>query len=324
MSSPTRVVSPSSISSYDYFSAHSHAKDSSESDQSYGTLSDETSSNDDEIVLSFSEISFSSMSFSGILSQHPDIPRSPGAFSDDEFILMSRPRTPSRSAVISAGTRGSDTSTSEDELAASFAAFSLTIANTGASAGKKKRRTRKKRAAAAAASSSAVETKAVKPKKKAKSQVQASSPASVTPQTAQSKTARRKARKTAARATAPLCPARPGFGDRPVVDDVSKTGDYAGVTCTTMRTSTYLRTFPISLSHLVPHSLPLSFLSDPASKSGTSNLTLLQALIIELGLCPSALSPSAASFSFHNLPSLPHSLRAAKALLKSARIPECV
>ncbi|KZT03490.1 uncharacterized protein LAESUDRAFT_659514, partial [Laetiporus sulphureus 93-53] len=46
-------------------------------------------------------------------------------------------------------------------------------------------------------------------------------------------------------------------------------------------------------------------------------LQLLQALIVELGLCPAALQPSAGALSFPSLPALPHSLRAAKALLKS-------
>lgn len=43
----------------------------------------------------------------------------------------------------------------------------------------------------------------------------------------------------------------------------------------------------------------------------------MQALIIELGLCPTASVASAQSTSFYNLPSLPRSLRAAKALIKS-------
>ena len=49
-----------------------------------------------------------------------------------------------------------------------------------------------------------------------------------------------------------------------------------------------------------------------------SDLTFLQALIIELGLCSDTASAeqSASETSFANLPSLPRSLRAAKALLK--------
>jgi hypothetical protein len=49
-----------------------------------------------------------------------------------------------------------------------------------------------------------------------------------------------------------------------------------------------------------------TFLSSPESRASTSPLRLLQAFIIELGLCPA--SPA---------PALPASLRAAKALLKS-------
>ena len=59
-----------------------------------------------------------------------------------------------------------------------------------------------------------------------------------------------------------------------------------------------------------------SFLSNPSAKSGAAHLRLLQALIVELGLCPSAFNPSS-PLSFNSLPSLPHSMRAAKAMLKS-------
>lgn len=57
----------------------------------------------------------------------------------------------------------------------------------------------------------------------------------------------------------------------------------------------------------------LSSSSDETAKK--SNLTLLQALIVELGIC--AASPSGSEQSFYHLPSLPRTIRAAKALLKS-------
>ena len=49
-------------------------------------------------------------------------------------------------------------------------------------------------------------------------------------------------------------------------------------------------------------------------------MTLLQALIVELGLCSTtAAEPSSGSEqSFYHLPSLPRTIRAAKALLKSS------
>lgn len=58
----------------------------------------------------------------------------------------------------------------------------------------------------------------------------------------------------------------------------------------------------------------LSSSSDDTNKK--SNLTLLQALIVELGVC-SATSSSGSEQSFYHLPSLPRTIRAAKALLKS-------
>lgn len=59
------------------------------------------------------------------------------------------------------------------------------------------------------------------------------------------------------------------------------------------------------------------FLSTPSEKTkSSSDLTLLQALIIELGLCPTTASVGSEQ-SFSSLPSLPRSLTAAKALLKS-------
>ena len=60
-----------------------------------------------------------------------------------------------------------------------------------------------------------------------------------------------------------------------------------------------------------------SFLSSPSEGPKTkSDLTFLQALIVELGLCSA--TNSTAEQSFYHLPSLPRSIRAAKALLKSS------
>ncbi|THH01702.1 hypothetical protein EW026_g1035 [Hermanssonia centrifuga] len=87
-----------------------------------------------------------------------------------------------------------------------------------------------------------------------------------------------------------------GLGERPIVDDVSEAGDS--------------RVYEDAVQYVS------TFLSSPSEKAkGSGNLTLLQALIIELGLLPT--SSSTTSSSFYNLPSLPRSLTAAKALLKS-------
>lgn len=57
--------------------------------------------------------------------------------------------------------------------------------------------------------------------------------------------------------------------------------------------------------------------ADPSTKAGIPKLAFLQALIIELGLYPAVPAQTANASSFFSLPSLPNSLRAAKALLKS-------
>lgn len=63
--------------------------------------------------------------------------------------------------------------------------------------------------------------------------------------------------------------------------------------------------------------LARSFLSLPSEESKKkSDLTFLQALIVELGLCSPA-SSSGHEQSFYHLQSLPRSIRAAKDLLKS-------
>ena len=63
--------------------------------------------------------------------------------------------------------------------------------------------------------------------------------------------------------------------------------------------------------------LLVRFLSTPAHEAkAKSDLTLLHALIVELGLC-TASSTESPNTSLSNLSGLPRSLRAAKALLKA-------
>ncbi|TFY62417.1 hypothetical protein EVJ58_g3878 [Rhodofomes roseus] len=119
---------------------------------------------------------------------------------------------------------------------------------------------------------------------------------------------RRKAQRLAEKAAASASPpaftqaieaTEAGLGERPIVDDVSEAGDLA-----------------VTGAYEDAVSFINSFLSNPTAKSGAVHLRLLQALIVELGLCPSAFN-AASPLSFPSLPSLPHSMRAAKALLKS-------
>jgi len=90
----------------------------------------------------------------------------------------------------------------------------------------------------------------------------------------------------------------PGLGARPIVDDMSErsseVGDEGALSSIYEDAGKYITTF----------------LTNPTSRDRVCHLTLLQALIIELGLCspPSASSP----------PTLPGSLKAAKALIKSS------
>ncbi|KAI0646885.1 hypothetical protein C8Q79DRAFT_908555 [Trametes meyenii] len=298
MSSPFRALSPgSSLSSYDYFSSHSRSisqdtASSGESD-SYGTVSDDASS-DDEIVLSFSDISSLE-----VLSQLPDGPRTPGVFSDDEFVIMSRPRTPR-----------------EDDLVTSFSALSFAASSarsqprssrsnstkSSPSSKSSRRRVKKKRAAAPApdngvAPSSPSSTKAIA--KASKESLKSQSPTKV----------RRRAKRAAARAAAAGSPNVAGLGDRPIVDDVSEAGsEYPSV---------YV---PPSVYESAQSYVSSVLSADPTVQKGASKLAFLQALIIELGLYSSVsaqMTGPASHSSFFSLPSLPSSLRAAKALLKS-------
>ncbi|EJF65685.1 hypothetical protein DICSQDRAFT_123871 [Dichomitus squalens LYAD-421 SS1] len=230
MSSPLRALSPgSSLASYDYFSAHSRShsdpRDSSSGDSdSYGTLSDDGSS-DDEILLSFSELSSADLrSQRGALT--------PALFSDDEFVLMSRPRSPA----------------SGDDLTASFSELSLSSRSrgyghrrvaSGSSTGSAKsqasypnsspkRRNRKRRAAQTPGNGRAEDGQhhGQQPQGNGESydaKLKHHSPSK----------ARRKARRAASQAVAAgqtqdlaLVPAYPaaGLGDRGIVDDVSEAG----------------------------------------------------------------------------------------------------
>ncbi|KAH9946266.1 uncharacterized protein BXZ73DRAFT_95768 [Epithele typhae] len=309
MSSPLRALSPpSSLSSYEFFSYQPHARTqpaaraiSSDSD-SYASLSDpDDGSSDDEILLSFSDLSSADFR-----SQRAE-PRTPAVFSDDEFVIMSRPRSPASASA-----------SDDDDLTASFSALSVSVAST---------RSSRRRAASngAARAPSSTIAKAPAPSSPAKSSDGAASPkrrnrkrqqasnhapdashspnadaaASQNPGKAASdlakrhspSKARRKARRAAARAAMISPSPAAGLGDRPIVDDVSEAG------------SEYLYV-PPELYKSAQRYVSSVLSADPTTKAELSKLEFLQALIIELGL-------------FTGLSALPSSMRAAKALLKS-------
>ena len=216
MSSQIRALSPgSSLSSYDFFShSRNGSRVSSGSEGSEGsyTASEDNGSSDDEQIL----LSFSDLSSADFRSQRGE-PRTPAIFSDDEFVLMSRPRSPESDA--------------SSDLTESFSALSLSQASIvsqvhrrgksdgsaqgkgASSGGSPKRRSRKRRTAQApgnAVASGATLTKTE------------SSPES--PKHHSPSKARRKARRAAARAAALSPSPAAGLGDRPIVDDVSEVG----------------------------------------------------------------------------------------------------
>ncbi|RPD79890.1 hypothetical protein L226DRAFT_184370 [Lentinus tigrinus ALCF2SS1-7] len=273
MSSSIRARSPrSSLSSYDFFS-HSRtgsrvvSSGSEASSGSYGSASEDDGSSDDEILLSFSDLSSADFR-----SQRGEL-RTPAIFSDDEFVLMSRPRSPESDA--------------SSDLTESFSALSLSQASIVSQV---HRRSRKRRAAQApgnAVTSGAAPTKTL------------SSPES--PKHHSPSKARRKARRAAARAAA-LCP-RPaaGLGDRPIVDDVSEAGSE----------SPYIHQ---ELYQSAQRYVSSVLSADPSTQMNMPKLAFLQALIIELGLYSPVYDEDTHEPEY---PSLPNSMRAAKALLKS-------
>ncbi|CDO70729.1 hypothetical protein BN946_scf184798.g44 [Trametes cinnabarina] len=299
MPSPIRALSPAdSAASYDYFShsrsaSHDGSSKSSGSG-SYGTVSDDISSDDDDqIVLSFSDISALEM-----VSQRGDAPRTPGVFSDDEFVIMSMPTTPR-----------------EDDLTTSFSALSVSassaraILQTGTSStnnspsSKAARKHAKRKSPVSASPSTGTIASGSNP-------ATAAVPSSSVKTSSKSKKKKAKKAKKAARAAAPAKRASAeGLGERPIVDDVSEAGlEYPTV---------YV---PPAVYESAQSYVSSVIAAAPSTKSSGAKLAFLQALIVELGLYPSQSTLTASSSSpssFFSLPSLPSSMRAAKALLKS-------
>ncbi|KAH9930968.1 uncharacterized protein B0H18DRAFT_1116664 [Fomitopsis serialis] len=307
------MLSPNSMSSYDYISARSAA--SSTWADSFGTVSD-FYSDEDEILYRVSSLSSSIVS--GMVSQRgmPSRARSPAVFSDNsDYIVMSRARSPASSDATSSDSRGGI----EAELSAAISSLSISrVPNHTPLTAPTATRFNLHRALGMHPVHSAGPT--VQPRKFRQSKAKkiaaaqreqassADSSMNATYSDKKDRVKRRKERRKAQRqadraaASAPAQSteaAEAGLGERPIVDDVSEAGDLA-----------------VTGAYQDAVSFINSFLSNPTTKSGAAHLRLLQALIVELGLCPSAFSPSS-PLSFPSLPSLPHSMRAAKALLKS-------
>jgi len=322
-------MSPASLSSsYDYVSARSNSQS-----ESFGVLSDDTASDIDEIVWSISDLSVSSLSMSGSLAQQGLRARSPATFSEEDYIVLSRARSPAH-FVASPGSPNSLSSdvarAIEQELSAAISALSLTQATPKASAtaalvptrfdihralsipadtssssarssSQKKGKKGKAVSPEHPAGGAGRTPKARKEKKKAKAS-SAAVPGSSPPSSPSKKKVKTPTKKANAAGPTHVQVSSPSAEQRAIVDDVSEIGDAPADALIYQDAVAYIS----------------SFLSNPTTKSGASNLKLLQALIIELGLCPSALLPCPTnSVPFPSLPSLPHSLRAAKALLKS-------
>ncbi|KAI0797822.1 hypothetical protein C8Q75DRAFT_20866 [Abortiporus biennis] len=281
-STSPRLLSPTS--SFDYISSIVHSREhSSDSSDSYTSLSSDVSSDEDEIVWSFSDIS----AISGSPSLRSQRPLSPATFSDEDVIVVSRPR--SRAHRFQSLTVEGSGENNMEALSQTLATLQIKTSN--------KHSKKASRSANAAATASTTSSPSKKRSKKRKSATNGAAVTSTT-STAEAQVVsapsspkkKRGKRKSPALAPAALADDADGLGERPIVDDISEAGDDKTVVSGYEEARQYVT----------------SVLSDPASKTA-SNLTLLQALIIELGLCPAAAAQE----------TLPRTLRSAKAFLKS-------
>jgi hypothetical protein len=256
-------------------------------------------SSDDEIVLDITDFSISSSGSSFITSS-----------SEDDYIVLGRPgwpssrlSTPSISTPISV----------MGELIPDFAQLSIgplsssTSSQPSRSAGKKKKSKTKakvEKAKAKPANTTTTATTAAQAPRTANAPPKKSSCRSKTKQkplsTAASKVSQ-PSTKSSSKVKVKSRPAAHGLGSRPIVDDVSENGQEEG--SVTAAVSMYDE----AVKYIN------TFLSNPSIKDSRSRLTLLQSLIIELGLC----TPPPRTCQATPTSAVPGSLTAAKALLKS-------
>ncbi|KDR81765.1 hypothetical protein GALMADRAFT_207176 [Galerina marginata CBS 339.88] len=274
--------------SYDMVSDHSG---SSSMSQSLRLVDDDDS--DDEIVWSVSEGSLSPSSSESDES----------APSDEDYVVLSRPRSPTAlvtglSTPIDDETFGLHTPVTAS-ISLVEAMNSLSLTSSGPSPKKSKKKAKKVKAAKQAPTTP---SKQQKPKTKKKA-VAVRSAGNVYPSPAPSP-------KAAKRKPAPVHPIQEkggndwfeemsvmkftGLGERPIVDDYSDRQSIISYETESVASPTLYEEASVFIS---------SFLSNPDAKNdAVCKLALLQSLIIELGLAT---------------PSLPESLTAAKAFLKS-------
>ncbi|KAJ7109196.1 hypothetical protein C8R44DRAFT_986232 [Mycena epipterygia] len=277
-SSPTM----SSASSFDIVSSRSRSSTTSSHSHSHSIDMYSDDDSDDEIVWSVSEESLSASSAESNFS----------LASDDDFVVLSRPRSASNAVPTPATPDGANT---PNNLASDLARLSVSEVSATI------RRNKKAAAAAAVGKPGSQDTGAASPKRRNRKAASARSDASshsaspspsptpvsdrpssvATLRKAASPARRRRKHKVAAG----------GFAARPIVDDISEQPDSGSE-----RGDSELA---VPSMYEAAASYINSFLADPTS---VCRLTLLQSLIIELGLASS---------------SLPASLTAAKAMLKS-------
>lgn len=257
-SSPSsRLIS--SVSSFDYLTAsthsHEHSREGSggeSSDSSYISVSDEISSEDDEILLSFSEVSspIRLSSPSPAISQRA---QSPNTFSDDDYVVFGGVKTPEGHGRFESFAAGGSAVANVETLTQTLAQLNLREGRPRKARSKRfapqhqqradalddvasvrlvsqapspHRHTRKPRRPAAAAHSSDSEGSSSDASNPVKSPSTPKSKKSKKKKAASPKSSPSKA------SVAPVLPKakRSGLGERPIVDDVSEAGDHRPTT----------------------------------------------------------------------------------------------
>ncbi|KAJ7489886.1 hypothetical protein B0H11DRAFT_2010831 [Mycena galericulata] len=285
ITSISAIPSSPSMSSASSFDMVSDSRSRSSS-QSFEIDLDDS---DDEIVWSVSEES--SISSSGLSAE-----RSISPASDDDFVVLSRPRSPRASnAQIRVPTPTADGAATPNDLASDLARLSVNQVSAtirrnkkavAAAAKLQDAGASKRRASNAASKSGAMsqpQSKSPSPTPPTPVSDRPSSVATLRTGSPSGKAGRRRRRNKNG------SPSAGGFGARSIVDDISEQPDSASE----QGENDFASLYEAAASYIN------SFLADPTS---VCRLTLLQSLIIELGLAST---------------SLPASLTAAKAMLKS-------
>jgi len=272
LSSPTISTS----SSFDMLSVHSRSSTMS---------SFHHEDSDDEIVWSVSEASMSSSDVSSESSVN--LPSD-----DDDFVVLNRSPRVNHTGFSTPNAERVHVSSSTSELATGLAQLSVNDTNqqVSPSAGQRstyaepsaKRRRNRRRAAASCGSEASPSPSQSERPSSAATFTKGTPQLPITKKPKRSFSRRKKQHSTAINST--------GLGARPIVDDISE------------RASERSETPAVPSMYEEAVTYITSFLSNPSARDSVSHLTLLQSLIVELGLATST---------------LPSSLTSAKAFLKS-------